>query len=1134
SLAAKALLPLLSHEVVLRGTGQAAGRLGRSVARSQRDLQRVCLSRDLPSSSTRSANSIQIPTPPTMAPATSNTLMLPNEPKVAAYFDALIRNQLEGAPIQCGYAGEAKGKAIYAAKALVAGEPVWTEKPFVAMQHEISRDFIDSCEHCFVSLINTKEEWERVVKACQEDSVEVTEKDLDEAVEYLQKEGGKSAEDSYFSVFKQAEHHVICECGAVFCSEKCKKAADEEYHALVCTNAENNETPMGQFVNHTLATNEIFQLAAKVIAKVMMRFVSSHDLAHAREPVDMFCKKPWWEVISSEEDLEEGQTMEEYQQCFKDLLSQTLDLFKAGLADNLARMEKADALNGLSAETVLSSCDELLTPDYFANVVGMFEMNNISMEIDHPFHALAEALNEEKEDNTEDPAVLTRVNKALSLYAEKYETPKCLEGCCGGEDGEHDHDHAHDHAHEHEGEDDDEEDEDEEDLEQGFYGVDGTALFSGICTMNHSCDPNCTVLYTKDGSAHVFAVKDIQEGEELTISYIDVDQDRADRHECLRSMEAATTTTTSPSHSRMAPPRAVAARATAGNRHSCVAAPYAPNEPRTARYFEVVISKAKAPVVCGFAGKVKGKAIYADCDIPGATRIWTESPFVAMQHEKNQHHVKCCQYCFVPLVGDYRQLWESMVAKWHARNRAGATTIEAVSANGERTSSQMAYLEEAMRDVQVGDLDYVVDKLELSRHNCGLVTPTHVCVCGAAFCSRLCQAKANHEFHAILCPGQDEFNSMHEFLRHVQWTNEIFILAAKVIARILARFIATRDLEKAREPIDMFYKKPWWEVVVVEKHYQHAGDSAMNGSAKTHGAANGDMTHPPAHVAQQSLRELLHTTHELLLDALECNLVRMEREDLLNGLSVDQIWTNCESVLSFEFFAALLGLFEMNNISLEVDHPFRALVDILEPDGHNEDPQRGSSVPPKGHAQNHRSTPTQQALFDACESDPTLRRVRALLELEDSELKEMPRSEVSSPSSSLSSSESSDSHNGFQGVEGTALFPIICTMNHSCDPNCTALYTKDGDAHVVAVRDIKRGEELCICYIDIDQDVAKREEHLREYQFKCFCARCAEERVVENSNSPNGERNQIESRCSKETKTGDVDKGHAAEQQVQS
>ena len=64
----------------------------------------------------------------------------------------------------------------------------------------------------------------------------------------------------------------------------------------------------------------------------------------------------------------------------------------------------------------------------------------------------------------------------------------------------------------------------------------------------------------------------------------------------------------------------------------------------------MVISKAKAPIVCGDAGPVKGKAIYAEQDLPKATRIWTESPLVAMQHERNRHLLPFCQFCYFPLV----------------------------------------------------------------------------------------------------------------------------------------------------------------------------------------------------------------------------------------------------------------------------------------------------------------------------------------------------------------------------------------------------------------------------------------------------------------------------------------------------
>ncbi|KAF1325382.1 putative histone tail methylase containing set domain, partial [Globisporangium splendens] len=465
--------------------------------------------------------------------------MQPNEPEVAAFFAELIQNHLQNAPIQCGYAGEKKGKAIYAAKALKAGEPVWTEAPFVAMQHEDNKEFVDACENCFVPLINSKEAWERVLASSAEEKDVATQQDFEDAVAFLQKEGGKSAEDSYFSVFHLAANQVKCECGVIYCSEKCKQIAYAEHHAIVCTHSEDNETPMGHFVNHTLVTNEIFQLAAKVMAKVLLRFIKSHDLAKARQQLDMFCKMPWWDVITSEDDIEEeGETLEEYRGRFKSLLSQTFDHFMTGLRDNLAILATKDELNGLSVDSVLSSADEILNLDSFSRIVGMFEMNNISMEIDHPFHALAEALSEaSSEDKKDMPEMLVRVKNALEKFSEEHKIhfhdDENEDGhTCDGHDHTHSHEHAHEHAHSHE--DDNEEDDEVYAMDDDFVGVEGTALFSGICSMNHSCDPNCTVLYTKDGAAHVFAVHDIEEGEELCISYIDVDQDVEDRRECLR------------------------------------------------------------------------------------------------------------------------------------------------------------------------------------------------------------------------------------------------------------------------------------------------------------------------------------------------------------------------------------------------------------------------------------------------------------------------------------------------------------------------------------------------------------------------------------------------------------------------
>ncbi|RLN93127.1 hypothetical protein BBJ28_00018041 [Nothophytophthora sp. Chile5] len=456
--------------------------------------------------------------------------MQANTPDVAAYFEALLQSRLHSPPISCGFAGDAKGKAMYAGKALKAGEPIWTEAPFVAMQHEDNKEFVDCCDNCFVPLIDSKECWARVTSGevegeaapADEAAAMATEQDFEAAIAFLQKEGGKSPEESYFSVFKLAENQVKCACGVVYCSENCKQLAYAQHHAVLCAHSEERENAMGQFLNHTLVTNEIFQLAAKVVSKILLRFVATQDMAQARQPVDIFCKLPWWEVITSEDDLEEeGETLEEYQDKFRSLITQTFERFMAGLSENLKQLEAEGELNGLSADAVLSSCDEILSVDFFSRVVGMFEMNNISMEIDHPFHALGEALSEASPEEKKDmPPVLARVKAALEKFSAEHKHHMC-------DDESHEHEHDHD-------------DEECYALDEDFVGVEGTALFSGICTMNHSCDPNCTVLYTKDGAAHVFAVQDIAEGDELCISYIDVDQDVNERQECLRYVPPST------------------------------------------------------------------------------------------------------------------------------------------------------------------------------------------------------------------------------------------------------------------------------------------------------------------------------------------------------------------------------------------------------------------------------------------------------------------------------------------------------------------------------------------------------------------------------------------------------------------
>ena len=74
-------------------------------------------------------------------------------------------------------------------------------------------------------------------------------------------------------------------------------------------------------------------------------------------------------------------------------------------------------------------------------------------------------------------------------------------------------------------------------LEVLYPPVDGTAFFSTICRINHSCDPNVRVVYRVSPlfgmQAHLTAIKTISAGEELVQSYIDQFLPYVDRQQAL-------------------------------------------------------------------------------------------------------------------------------------------------------------------------------------------------------------------------------------------------------------------------------------------------------------------------------------------------------------------------------------------------------------------------------------------------------------------------------------------------------------------------------------------------------------------------------------------------------------------------
>ena len=77
---------------------------------------------------------------------------------------------------------------------------------------------------------------------------------------------------------------------------------------------------------------------------------------------------------------------------------------------------------------------------------------------------------------------------------------------------------------------------------------------------------------------------------------------------------------------------------------------------------------------------------------------------------------------------------------------------------------------------------------------------------------------------------------------------------------------------------------------------------------------------------------------------------------------------------------------------------------------------------------------------------------------------------------------------------GTGVYAPTNLFNHSCRPNCVAVF-RGRTQFLVPIRDIEQGEELTISYTDTGvEDVSTRKLVLnQEYFFECICLRCEDE-----------------------------------------
>ena len=349
----------------------------------------------------------------------STLLACPGEGEIRDYYDEVFRKggkELADTIEVRVKRGEEGGKShwlleksVHAKRPLKEGEIVFIEDPLVSMQHVENAEGIHCCDGCLR--------------------------------------------------FADADGPVCCRVGRVvtrFC-EDCRMSTAALVHRRYMCGACNEKGALAALeVFYELAadTNDIFILAAKLLANVMHRAKATKTLEEAWQPYAMGYKMLWWESVARPEDVPEDEEVA-FRADLRELASDAFDAFCVAVQES-------------SPEDYERYRGNLLSLDVWGSVIGMFELNNLS--------------------------ILAR-------------------GPVGKDEGDQ--------------EDDRDECGNDELSEDRYYEdlVEGSGFYRLHSCFNHSCDPNCRVLVPRDDTenskAIVETLRDIERGEELTFSYLE-------------------------------------------------------------------------------------------------------------------------------------------------------------------------------------------------------------------------------------------------------------------------------------------------------------------------------------------------------------------------------------------------------------------------------------------------------------------------------------------------------------------------------------------------------------------------------------------------------------------------------------
>jgi SET domain len=372
-----------------------------------------------------------------------------------------------------------------------------------------------------------------------------------------------------------------------------------------------------------------------------------------------------------------------------------------------------------------------------------------------------------------------------------------------------------------------------------------------------------------------------------------------------------------------------------------------------------------------------GLGVFANCLIPKGTVIIKEECLCGVQHAANKLAVSSCAHCF----------------KYFNANEQLVRLSSVLDMNFSQPT---------------GDKESTGD--------------SH-CVCGEHYCSESCRIKAYESYHWGLCVATESDDSdLVKFKMHameIEGCGDTLLLAAQLICKLIS--IGQQDTANPQQRLHQ---------LILELIETYTGgkftDIARPPNNDSEDDENSSTASADVGAFKLWLKEQLEMSYILFIRGVN------HKHPLFSYIN---------EIFGFELFDRILGLFERNNIDIDL-----------------------SEINPLQNYKNHK----------------IVNKFMRQIWNED---------DMAGNYNAVSSQEISREFPVFHGI---GFYPIISRLNHQCNYNARIDF--DGNiAHCIAVKDIQVNEEIRISYIGNIDNISTSDIilWLSDYGFTCTCLLCS-------------------------------------------